>query len=272
MLHRNEKPSILLIANDPKIHQPILGILTRQGFPIGIATDGESGYQKAQLTLPGLILLDASIQTFTGLCLVHMLRGLPATSSIPIIYLAPSRSSQECISALQAGSVDYLSYPYQAEELAARIQIHLRHPSQAHATTHNRRMTDRLAARRRASGTEREDQMLIYAVDRAIRGGLKDSLTQKALADMLQVSERRLTSAFTRSAGIRLAEYIRQQRLKQAERLISTTTLSLATIAEELGFSSPANFSTAFKRHKGITPREFRNQPIPSPEPKDPAE
>ena len=256
----NEKLSVLLIAEAPRTHQAILTLLQDQGFSVGIATDGDSAYQKSQLMVPDLILLDSAVPRVPALSLVRKLRGLSATSGIPIIYLANGYFPEGGAAALRAGAVDYLSFPYLAEELLERIQIHIRLSN----GVVSERLHDRPSngsAPIAASGTQMEDQMLTQAADGAIRESLHAPLTQKALASMLQVSERRLATAFMRRWGVLPPEYIRRQRLKKAERLISTTTLSLALIAEELGFSSPANFSTAFKKYKGVSPLQFRKSP-----------
>ena len=256
----SEKPSVLLITSTPRAHQGILTALQQQGFSVGVATDGESGYQKAQLILPRLILLDSSTPSIPALSLVRMLNGLSTTSSIPIIYLASVQSYKGGSGALQAGAIDYLSCPYQTEELLARIQIHIR--LSEGASSEIRHAHSQLShSLPQESGQHMEDQMLVHATDGVIRENLSSPLTQKALAHQLQVSERRLVSAFKRCLDIRPSEYISQQRLKRAERLISTTTLSFSVIADELGYSSAANFSTAFKKYKGVSPRQFRKQP-----------
>ena len=253
----NKKLSVLLIAKAPRAHQTILSILQQLGFNIIIATDGAAGYQKTQLMLPSLIMLDSTTSGIPPLSLIRMLRGLSATAGIPIIYLANDSCKEECISALQAGAIDSLPCPYQAEELLARIQIHIS-LSKGGVSEPEQKLTFNSPQN---SGCSIGDQVLVHAADGVIQTHLNSPLTQKSLAIMLQVSERRLATAFVRSLGIRASEYIGQQRLKRAEHLISSTTLSLALIAEELGYSSPANFSTAFKKYKGISPRQFRKLP-----------
>ena len=257
----SEKASVLLITRTPRDHQAILAILQQQKFCMTIETDGESGYQKAQLTQPNLILLDSATPRIPTLALVRMLSGLSATAHIPIIYLENSATSHGGTAALQAGAIDYLSCPYQAEELLERIQIHIR---LSHGTSFEPDDELKTALQRlhQTSGRQMEDQILLQTATGMIKENLKTPLTQKALADWLQVPERRLVAVFMKCLNVRPHEYISDQRLQLAERLISTTTLSLTLIAEELGFSSLANFSTAFKKYKGISPREFRKQPF----------
>lgn len=55
-------------------------------------------------------------------------------------------------------------------------------------------------------------------------------------------------------------EYLRYERLRIAQDLLDSTSLSIASIAKEIGFSTPANFATAFRERFGITPTEWRRQ------------
>jgi len=257
----NENPSVLLITNKPREHHAVLNILQQHKFCVGIETSGEAGYQKAQLKQPSLILLDSMTPKIPTLTLVRMLNSLAATSRIPIIYLGNSAGPQGGAAALQAGANDYLSCPYQPEELLERIQIHIRLSHGLSSAAKEKQTISHLFPSQ-ASGKQMEDQALIHAADGIIQENLRTPLTQKALANLLQVPECRLVAVFKQCFAMSPHEYISRQRLEKAEQLISTTTLSLAVIAEELGFSSPANFSTAFKKYKGISPRQFRRNPF----------
>jgi len=72
------------------------------------------------------------------------------------------------------------------------------------------------------------------------------------------VNERRLLRAFHRHLGMTPTDYLREQRMRAARRLLDETTLSITAIAAEVGFSSAANFTTAFRGHMGHTPSDYR--------------
>ncbi|WP_372373418.1 helix-turn-helix domain-containing protein, partial [Vreelandella venusta] len=66
------------------------------------------------------------------------------------------------------------------------------------------------------------------------------------------------------NSGMTVYEYLREIRMNEARELLSNTHLSVSAIAAHVGFSSSANFSTAFKERFGTSPMKFKNQ-YPSP-------
>ena len=79
------------------------------------------------------------------------------------------------------------------------------------------------------------------------------------LAELCGLSVRQLTRAFRVSRGCSIGEYVARRQIDQAKRLLVAGT-SIKSISYYLGFSSPSKFSTAFRRHTGQTPRDFRRE------------
>ncbi|WJJ94286.1 helix-turn-helix transcriptional regulator [Neopusillimonas aromaticivorans] len=84
-------------------------------------------------------------------------------------------------------------------------------------------------------------------------------LSTAQLAKLFRTNEKRLSRAFRDLLGYTVSEFVRRERLNQAERMLRTTGLTITQISEELGYSSSANFATAFKSQFGLTPTELRN-------------
>jgi AraC-like DNA-binding protein len=250
----DQKTRILLISNNTRQHEHLLQSLLAGAFRVSVAADGVQGYTKAQLTLPELILMDKQVGGIDALSLTHMLQGLKATAHIPIIILdsRSESSSEECVNFLKAGAVDYIGNPYAVDEVKERINVPLRNPKQAlsHLSA-GKTLTQR-------PSTTAETSMLIYAIQKTIDANLGSPPSQKELCDMFKISRRKIMNIFQRNFGLSVSNYIRLQRMYRAEYLLRTTALKIDVIATDLGFSSPANFSTAFKTYAGVAPGKFR--------------
>lgn len=101
------------------------------------------------------------------------------------------------------------------------------------------------------------------ALETARRRLLADLARPPRLAELsraIGMSESRLKQRFKEYHGQSLSDCLRQARLREAERLLSDDHLSIARIAEALGYEHPANFTTAFKREFGLTPRNYRQR------------
>lgn len=102
------------------------------------------------------------------------------------------------------------------------------------------------------------DQALIAAVRRHLFCPSGAPLSLPRLAETLDVSVQQLSTAFQRCFGMSVAVYARGERIRIAQRLLLQTSQPVQAISMQLGFSSQASFSNAFREGTGQTPSEFR--------------
>ncbi|CAM2172594.1 hypothetical protein PSAC2689_200080 [Paraburkholderia sacchari] len=100
--------------------------------------------------------------------------------------------------------------------------------------------------------------MLVRAALSYLAEHLHTPPTVAELASQLGTYEKRLSRAFQANLGKSVFEYLRDERLAQSQRLLRNTTMSISTIAEELGYSSVGNFATAFRKQFNQTPTGYR--------------
>lgn len=94
--------------------------------------------------------------------------------------------------------------------------------------------------------------------ERIHAGGSAPSLSE--LAHICRISQRQLVRAFHAETGHTIGDYVKRVTLERAQRLLATSSAPIADIAQQVGFSTPASFSTAFRRLCGQTPRAYRMQ------------
>lgn len=87
---------------------------------------------------------------------------------------------------------------------------------------------------------------------------LTANLSLNALAGMLNINASYLSSRFKKETGETLTDYVNQKRIKQAKRLLKTTNLQIQTVAQYCGILDLHYFSKLFKKHTGLTPKEYR--------------
>jgi AraC family transcriptional regulator len=93
-----------------------------------------------------------------------------------------------------------------------------------------------------------------------IREHLADKLPAEKLASLAGVSVAHFRRLFEEAMGVPPHRYIHAARLEQARKLLSTTGLPIARIAEDCGFSSQSHFTASFRAAHAATPTEFRAQ------------
>ena len=115
---------ILIIEDDPPIRKFLRASLAAHGFDTIEAENAREGLMHATTSNPNLIVLDLGLPDRDGMEVISEIRGW---SQLPIIVLSARGQEQFKIAALDAGADDYLTKPFSAGELIARIRVALRH-------------------------------------------------------------------------------------------------------------------------------------------------
>jgi len=244
-------PRILIVHDNSASLAALLQALNGTGFKIRIALDSATGYDRAIAMNPDLILLEIDLKPPNGLALARMLNANPATTGIPIIFVSGNQDVDTRLAALrECGGVDYIAKPFSGDELVERMRIHLRLSLRK----------PRGPIEPDASNPPMRHNVLVEAVKQYLSHRLSDDFQLDEIAAAFHVGKRYLANNFKRSTGATVFEYIRDQRMLVAKQLLKDTSLSIASIANEVGFQNATNFSTAFRKHVGEAPTTFRER------------
>lgn len=120
------KSKILLIDDDADILQFVRMNLELEGFNVATAADGPTALAAAKETPPDLVLLDVMMPGMDGLTVLRRLRAMPATMSVPVLLLTAKALAEDRVKGLELGADDYVTKPFDVEELIARTKSVLR--------------------------------------------------------------------------------------------------------------------------------------------------
>ncbi|MEG4322884.1 MULTISPECIES: hybrid sensor histidine kinase/response regulator [unclassified Microcoleus] len=126
MTKNSDYQSILIVDDNPNNLEVLAHILTDVGYQVSVALDGETAIEQVEYHQPELILLDIMMPGIDGFETCRRLKFNPLTCEIPIIFLTALSDSNNKVNGLSVGAVDYISKPFQSEEVLARIKIHLK--------------------------------------------------------------------------------------------------------------------------------------------------
>ncbi|RFB14999.1 DNA-binding response regulator [Bacillus sp. HNG] len=119
-----QKQRILIVEDKEKIARVLELELTYEGYETGKAYDGNSGLAKFQEETWDLVLLDVMLPGISGIEVLRRIRT--ANFATPVILLTAKDSVEDKVSGLDLGANDYVTKPFQIEELLARIRVALR--------------------------------------------------------------------------------------------------------------------------------------------------
>jgi DNA-binding response OmpR family regulator len=239
---------ILVVDDCPNEVQLLIEMLRASRCRISVAFDGAQAYNRAQLIAPDLILMDVRMPRMDGFTACRLLAANPATQAIPILVLTAHGELDDRIRGLEIGAMDYIVKPFEPAEVVARIRNHLK-----------KRMHKRLDEHLPAL-PDGPDASLVRAAAAVLLRDLRKAPTVEDLARLVGTHEKRLSRAFRDNLGQTAGEYIRDTRLKTAQRFLADTSMAISDIAEEIGFSTAGNFATAFRERFNMTPSDWRRQ------------
>jgi PAS domain S-box-containing protein len=119
------KADILVIDDMPENLNLLAAMLMQQGYKVRSVTKGTTGLRGAQVAPPDLILLDINMPEMNGREVCQRLKADARTRDIPVIFISALGDVLDKVNAFAVGGVDYISKPFQVEEVLARIENHL---------------------------------------------------------------------------------------------------------------------------------------------------
>lgn len=121
----NSIPEPILIVDDNSNNLRVLSqALKNSGWTVAIAKNGEIALKQVKHTPPSLILLDVMMPGLDGFETCKMLKKDPETIEIPVIFMTALSDTVDKVKGLSIGAVDYVTKPFQTEEVLARVSIH----------------------------------------------------------------------------------------------------------------------------------------------------
>lgn len=240
-------------------------LTTRLGMEFDILAEasGSTAWERALEAIPDLIISDimlagestASTGAMDGLQLTQRVKADLRTSHIPVILLTAKGQMEQRIEGTRAGADAYLTKPFNSAYLLETIRTTLANREK----WQRRYASDFLSG---AASANQPDKKFLNELTALIEQNLADAqFSVETLSHDMGVSRVQLYRKVQALLAMNVVDYIAEIRLKKARRLLIETNKTMAEIAYETGFGSPAYFTTFFKQHIKKTPSEYRRSP-----------
>lgn len=116
---------ILIVDDNPNNLKVLSGTLANSDWEVLVAIDGESAIKQAIYVKPDLIFLDVMMPIMDGFSACKILKSTPETSEIPIIFMTSLSDTLDKVKGFDLGAVDYITKPFDQDEVIARVKTHL---------------------------------------------------------------------------------------------------------------------------------------------------
>ena len=136
-------PTILIADDDPKIVELVGVYLTKEGFGVLVAEDGDTALDLAMAQLPDLLVLDVMLPRRDGWSVCRRLREDDATCALPVVMLTCRGDETDRVLGFELGADDYVTKPFSPRELVARIKAVLRRTGDGRLSARQKTVTYR---------------------------------------------------------------------------------------------------------------------------------
>ncbi len=255
---RNENNSIgceiILIVEDNADVRHYIRELLETEYKLIEASNGREGISKAEENVPDLIITDVMMPKMGGYEFTRNIRNDEKTSHIPIIMLTAKAGLDNKIEGLETGIDEYLTKPFSAKELKARIKNLILQRKQL-----RKRFSRATIIKPSEVTTISVDKEFLEKTIKIIEANFEDEqfsvykLSEKVNMTASQLN-RKLNALIDQPAG----QLIRSLRLQRAADLLKQNSGSVAEICYKVGFNDQGYFSRSFKKQFGCSPSEYK--------------
>ncbi|WP_043488246.1 response regulator transcription factor [Halomonas halodenitrificans] len=246
----------VLVVDDIEAERQLISTFLRHlGCRIYHAHDGLDGLHKARMIIPDAILMDFEMPNCNGLDSCKLLSRDSKTKAIPILFLSGYSSPSEKVKGLMAGAVDYIAKPFNFDEVKMRLSIHLKY-SGTKPSCEEGRLEE--GESEQGFSHSQLDEILFYSAQIELLKSLDKAPGLDELARLVGTNAKQLNISFKAFVGLTVYEYLREERMKEARKLLVSTGMPVTDVAQAVGFSTVGTFSTAFKERFETPPSRFR--------------
>nr|WP_320057697.1 two-component regulator propeller domain-containing protein [uncultured Bacteroides sp.] len=259
-----KRKEVMLLVEDNSELRFFLRTIFASTYNVVEAADGMEGWSKALKYLPDMIISDVMMPEKDGIEMTKELRADMTTSHIPIVLLTAKTSIESKLEGLEYGADDYITKPFSATYLKARVENLLSQRRKLQAF-----YRDNLMNYNSAEGEEiGEKQPEMSLIDKKFMDKLAEMMEKNMDNGELVVDDLVSELAVSRSVffkklktltGLAPIEFIKEMRIKRAAQLIETGEFNMTQISYMVGINDPRYFSKCFKQKFNMTPTEYRD-------------
>jgi signal transduction histidine kinase/DNA-binding response OmpR family regulator/ligand-binding sensor domain-containing protein len=246
---------VMLIAEDNADLRAYISNIFREEYQLIETCDGEEALEKAEERLPDIVITDWMMPKMDGLTLCKKIREKVATSHIPLVMLTARATVDDRITGFDQGADDYLTKPFDAREIRARVNSLIRQREALKSYYRQNLDFPEASPTKELSA----DELFLEKARAVVHRDLADStFAVEQFANELSMSSTQLRRKMRALVELTPVEFVRKIRLQSAAKMLKHQKASVSEIAYATGFESLSYFSSRFQQEFGTPPSEYR--------------
>ena len=209
---------------------------------VGEAADGMEALAQIDSLRPDIVIMDINIPIMNGLKVISLSRI--KHPDIAFVIVSGYDDFAYCREALRLQITDYILKPVNYEELGIcidNLKISL--------------FEKKVSA---APDEEKKDERAITGITKYLQEHLEEDMSLAVLSEKFHLNAQYISQLFKNEIGVNFLTYLTSIRMEKSKKLLISTSLSIAEVAEQSGYGDYRVFTKVFKKNEGVTPSQYR--------------
>ncbi len=240
-----KKLRVLLVDDEIMIREGFKQLFDWQAHDcevVGEAGDGMEALTQIDTLRPDIVIMDINIPIMNGLKVIQLSRIKHPNTAFVIVSGYDDFSY--CREALRLQITDYILKPVNYEEFGTCID-------NLKISLFERRVSS-------AAEPEKQEERAITVITRYLQEHLAEEISLSVLAEQFHLNPQYISQLFKSEIGVNFLVYLTNIRMEKAKKLLLSTALSIAEVAEQSGYGDYRVFTKVFKKSEGSTPSQYR--------------
>ncbi len=255
----DKKPLLLIVDDEAEIRNLLKDILS-SNYELIEAADGIQAIDLLRNHRPDIIISDILMPNMTGVELLEELKNSKLTSHIPVVFLSSKSTIDEQIVSYDRGLEFFIAKPFNPKYLLSVVSniIHNRVSLKQYFNSSSSSIEEF-----NGSFVHTDDKKFLISIVEIIKYNIEnEQLGADFICNQMNITRISLYRRIKELANTTPTEFIRNIRLKEAERLIRTTKLTIQEVMFQTGFNNKSYFYSVFKSENGVSPNEYRKSKV----------
>ena len=239
------KLSVLLVDDEIMIREGFKRLFDWEAHDcevVGEAADGMEAMTQIDILRPDIVIMDINFPIMNGLKVIQLSRI--KHPDIAFVIVSGYDDFSYCREALRLQITDYILKPVNYEEFGTCID-------NLKISLFERRMST-------VEEPQKQEERTINGITRYLQEHLSEEMSLSVLAEEFHLNSQYISQLFKSEIGVGFLAYLTNIRMEKAKKLLLSTSLSVAEVAEQSGYGDYRVFTKVFKKAEGITPSQFR--------------
>ncbi len=259
--HKSNNVPLILIVEDNDELRSFLRNSLKNNYRVEEAENGEQGWNKIEFLMPDFIITDLRMPVMDGLQMLEKIKNDKRTSHIPVIMLTAVTDMQNKLAGIRRGADDYITKPFSAAFLHARIDNLMAQRKQLQQYYRTQIQSNAVEIALPPLEIHSSEELFMKNLMKLMHENIDNfDLNIDYLASELGMSRTVFFNKLKSLTGLSPVEFVREVRFERAAEYIRNSDYTVSEISYLVGIEDPRYFSRCFKQKFGKTPSDYRTQ------------